>query len=100
MCSSYGSFPHRFFCSVLAKLATGKAVLAKLHVLSWHLQVDVGRSTAVSSRFTIKSTPSAILFRDRAMYLVPWEESALSDADKLSAAVHSFVSTGYEEQVG
>eukprot|EP00775_Hariotina_reticulata_P012697 gene12697-12828_t len=63
-----------------------------------YAKVDVGRSTAVSSRFNIQATPAAILFRDRAMYMVPLEESALNDADKLSAAVHSFVSTGYEEQ--
>lgn len=62
-------------------------------------QVDVASSGQLAARFNLSSTPTAILLRDRAMYSIDLAAVGGTDADRLVAAVQTFLQGGYEQQV-
>lgn len=55
-------------------------------------------SAGLAKRFSIHSTPAAILLRDRAMYPFTLDSSPEAEPQTLAAAVEAFIDGGYEQQ--
>ncbi|KAF8069640.1 PEX11A [Scenedesmus sp. PABB004] len=62
-------------------------------------RVDVATSAALAKRFNVTSTPSALLFRDRAMFALRLRGLA-PDAGDVAGAVAAFLAAGYEASGG